>query len=51
MLGVHLFISRSRGRCSGQEVAIPMAYTGVHSIDGEPRFDLAHFLAFAGAGR
>jgi CRP-like cAMP-binding protein len=28
-----------------------MAHTGVHSIDGEPRFDLAHFLACAGAGR
>ena len=28
-----------------------MAHTGIHSIDGEPRFDLAHFLACAGAGR
>jgi len=28
-----------------------MAHTGIHSIDGEPRFDLAHFLACAGVGR
>jgi hypothetical protein len=25
-----------------------MAYAGIHSIDGGPRFDLAHFLACAG---
>ncbi len=28
-----------------------MTHTGIHSIDGEPRFDLAHFLACAGVGR
>jgi len=28
-----------------------MAHTGAHSIEGEPRFDLAHFLASAGSGR
>jgi len=28
-----------------------MAYAGIHSIDGGPRFDLAHFLACAGEGR
>ena len=28
-----------------------MAHTGIHSIDGEPRFDLAHFLTSAGSGR
>ena len=28
-----------------------MAQAGTHSIDGEPRFDLAHFLTSAGSGR
>jgi CRP/FNR family cyclic AMP-dependent transcriptional regulator len=28
-----------------------MAHTRIHSIDGEPRFDLAYFLACAGDGR
>ena len=28
-----------------------MTHSGIHSIDGEPRFDLAHFLACAGVGR
>ena len=28
-----------------------MAHTRIHSIDGEPRFDLAQFLSCAGAGR
>jgi CRP-like cAMP-binding protein len=28
-----------------------MAHTGIHSIEGVPRFDLAHFLACAGVGR
>jgi CRP-like cAMP-binding protein len=28
-----------------------MAQAGTHTIDGEPRFDLAHFLTSAGSGR
>ena len=28
-----------------------MAHAGIHSINGEPRFDLAYFLACAGVGR
>ena len=39
------------GICAVQKEAIPTAYTGIHSIDGVPSFDLAHFLAFAGVGR
>ena len=30
---------------------IPMAQAGTHTIDGDPRFDLAHFLTSAGSGR
>ena len=28
-----------------------MAQAGTHTIDGDPRFDLAHFLTSAGSGR
>jgi hypothetical protein len=28
-----------------------MAHAGIHSVVGEPTFDLAHFLACAGIGR
>jgi CRP-like cAMP-binding protein len=37
--------------CAVKKEAILMTHSGIHSIDGEPRFDLAHFLACAGVGR
>ena len=36
---------------SVQKKASLMAHTEIHSIDGEPRFDVAYFLACAGVGR
>jgi CRP-like cAMP-binding protein len=37
--------------CAAQKGVIPMTHSEIHSIIGEPRFDLAHFLAYGGVGR